>query len=163
MPNAATRTLEARVTQLENYLKIGLGIALILGVSGGWLGKVVYDTHRVAEEAKQLAENARANLQEARDEAISAVKAEASAAVTSEVRGQVPAAIDGRFKELAGKIDVVLGPEQFVDYKKLNANFESKCPDGSVVTSWGYGAGSNDVMMRCRPLSISKLSGRGHG
>ena len=110
----------------------------------------------MAEEAKQLAENARANLQEARDEAISAVKAEASAAVTSEVRGQVPAAIDGRFKELAGKIDVVLGPEQFVDYKKLNANFESKCPDGSVVTSWGYGAGSNDVMMRCRPLSISK-------
>ena len=156
MPNAATRTLEARVTQLENYFKIGLGIALILGVSGGWLGKVVYDTHRVAEEAKQLAENARANLQEARDEAISAVKAEASAAVTSEVRGQVPAAIDGRFKELAGKIDIVLGPEQFIDYKKLNANFESKCQDGSVVTSWGYGAGNNDVMMRCRSLSISK-------
>jgi len=48
-------------------------------VSGGWLGKVVYDTHRIAEEAKQLAEDARANLQRARDEAISAVKAEASA------------------------------------------------------------------------------------
>jgi CheY-specific phosphatase CheX len=156
MPNAANAGLEARVIQLENYFRIGLGVALILGVSGGWLGKVVYDTQRAADEAKRIAENAKVDLQSARNDAISAVKAEASTSVSSEVRAQVPAAMDGRFKELATKIDIVLGPPEFVDYKKLNANFESKCPDGTVVTSWGYGAGNNDVFLRCRRVTITK-------
>ena len=154
--NVEMQALEKRVAQLENYFKVGLGIAVILGVSGGYLGTVVRDTHGVAEEAKQLAQNAKGALEEARDQAISAVKSEASMAVSSEVSMQVTPAVDGRFKELSSKIEVVLGPEHFVDYQKLNHNFESKCPDGMVVTSWGYGAGNNDVMMRCRRVSIPK-------
>lgn len=152
----ATQTLEARVTQLENYFKIGIGIAVILGLSGGWLGKVVYDTHHIAEEAKQLAENAKVDVQAARDEAISAVKAAAPTAVSNEVHDQVPEVVEARIKEVSGRIEITLGPEQFIDYQRLNHNFESKCPDGMVLTSWGYGVGSNDVMMRCRRVSISK-------
>jgi CheY-specific phosphatase CheX len=154
--NSAKSDIERRVSTLENYFKIGLGIAVILGLSGSWLGKVVLDAHQTAAEAKQLAQDAKKDLKSATDDAISTVKGMASTAVLSEVQNQVPAAVAQRFSELSSNIRLSYGSEQWIDYTKLDHSFDSRCPDGMVMTAWGYGSKNTDVRLLCRTITIAK-------
>jgi hypothetical protein len=55
-----------------------------------------------------------------------------------------------------GAVRVTLGQELFLDYEKLDHSFVKKCPEGAVLTGWGYGSRNNDVMAFCRPLAIER-------
>lgn len=152
----AVKELDSRVAQLETYFKIGLGVAVILGVSGGWLGKTVYETHQVAAEAKLLAGNAQGELQTATTTAIQTVRTTAGSAVTQELEAQVRPFISAQFTELSNRIGLTFGAEHMGPYVKLNQSFDQKCPAGSAMTGWGFGQINNDIRIFCHPLSVTR-------
>lgn len=51
---------------------------------------------------------------------------------------------------------IMFGAEIYIDYEKLDHSFDNKCPDGAVMTGWGYGSRNNDVRAFCRPLLIQR-------
>ena len=66
--------------------------------------------------------------------------------------------LQAQVKTIEAKVPtrVVFGPEQFLDYQKLDHSFNHKCPDGSVAVGWGYGHINKDASFFCRSVSVGK-------
>lgn len=148
-------TIEERVIALETYFKVGLAVAAIMGVSGGWIGKTAYDALSAANKAQETAASAKTAVEHARDEAVKVVNESGAKAVASAVQKEVPAAVASQFDHLSTRIKLAFGQEQFIDYQKLDYSFDHKCRAGSVAVGWGYGSRSNDTSFFCKTLQVS--------
>ena len=60
------------------------------------------------------------------------------------------------FLNAVRSVRVSLGQEIYIDYERLDHSFDKKCPEGAVLSGWGYGSQNNDVRAFCRPLSIQR-------
>jgi hypothetical protein len=152
----AQNDLEKRVATLETYFKIGLTVAAIMGLSGGFIGKTAYDALAAANRAESTAESAEQTVSGARDKAVAAVAEAGNKAVSTAIEAQLPSAMQSRFDALASRIKLTFGSEEFLDYRVMGgSSFDHKCSDGNVAVGWGYGHLHNDARFFCRPVRVS--------
>lgn len=151
----SNRSLEERVRTLENNFKIGLGVCAVLGISAGWIGKTTSEAFDTATKANTLAQTAKDDVEEVRAEAITEVNKTAASAVQNELKQQMPGAVDSRFDELVGALEVSLGAQDYKGYQKLDHTFTHKC-DEAVLTQWTYGRDNNDISAMCNKLVVKR-------
>jgi hypothetical protein len=149
------KSIEERVNQLENYFKIGIVVAGLLGLSGGFLGKMVYDAHEMASEAAALASNAKAELSKASDESIAAIQRTAAATVADQAKIAIPQiakeTIEALRQEIPNSIAVSAVPP--TNFGGRN-NFIT-CATG-VASGVSFGTVHSDVAASCSTLTLQR-------